>query len=64
MPGPGLRTCLCKLEWSAGDGASTPALKPMGRFNQCQKQRLQVAPQNGDLSPQKLKTGRHFTKAK
>ena len=38
---------------SAGDAASTLALKPMGRVNQSPKQRVPVAPQNGDLSAQK-----------
>ena len=35
------------------DGASTQALKPMDRVNRSPKQRVPVAPQNGDLSPQK-----------
>ena len=39
---------------STGDGASTLALKPMGGVNQSPKQRSSVAPQNGDLSPQKI----------
>ena len=34
--------------------ASTLALKPMGGINQSLKQRAPVAPQNGDLSPQKI----------
>ena len=38
---------------SADDGASTVALKPMGGVNRSPKQRVPVAPQNGDLSPQK-----------
>ena len=33
---------------STGDGASTLALKPMGRVNGSPKQRVPVAPQNGD----------------
>ena len=37
---------------SAGDGATTLALKPMGRLNQSPKQRVPVAPQNGNLAPQ------------
>ena len=36
----------------AGDGASTLALKPMGRVNPTQKQRVPVALQNCDLLPQ------------
>ena len=39
---------------SAGDGVSTLDLKPMNRVNQSPKQRVPVAPQNGDLSPQKI----------
>ena len=39
---------------SPGDGASTLALKPMDGVNQSPKQRVPVAPQNGDLSPQNL----------
>ena len=39
---------------SAGDGASTLALKPMARVNRSLKQRAAVAPQNGDLSSQKI----------
>ena len=38
----------------AGDGASTLALKPMGRVNLNPKQRVLVAPQSGALSLQKL----------
>ena len=34
---------------SAGDGASTMALKPLGRGNQSPKQKVPVAPQNGDI---------------
>ena len=34
---------------SAGDGASTLALKRIGGVNQTPKQRVPVAPQNGDL---------------
>ena len=40
---------------SAGSGASTLALKPMGRVNQSLKQRVLVVPQNGDLSLQQIK---------
>ena len=43
-----------KQEQSAGKDGSTLALKPMGRVNQSPKQRVPVAPQNGDLSPQKI----------
>ena len=35
---------------SADDGASTLVLKPMGAVNQIPKQRVSMAPQNGDLS--------------
>ena len=38
---------------STGDGVSTLGLKPMGGVNQSPKQREPVAPQNGDLSPEK-----------
>ena len=42
---------------SAGDVASTLALKPMGRVNWSPKQRAPVAPQNGDfVSTKNLKT--------
>ena len=44
-----------KREQSAGDDGSTLALKPTGRVNRSLKQKAPVAPQNGDLSPQKLK---------
>ena len=43
-----------KQEQSAGDDGSTLALKHMGRVNRSPKQRVLVAPQNGDLSPQKF----------
>ena len=43
-----------KQEQSVGDDGSTLALKPIGRANQILKQRAPVAPQNGDLSPQKF----------
>ena len=43
---------------SAGNGASSLALKPIGGLNQSLKQRAPVAPQNGDLSLQKLKKSR------
>ena len=36
-----------------GDGPSTLTLKPMNGVNQSPKQRILVAPQNGDMSPQK-----------
>ena len=45
--------CFLKRKQSAGDDGSTQALKPIGRFNRSPKQRVPVAPQNGDLSPQK-----------
>ena len=32
-----------------GDGAPTLALKPMGGVNQSLKQKVPVAPQNGDI---------------
>ena len=48
-----LRIIMHIQEQSAGDEASTLALKPMGRSNQSPKQIVPVAPQNGDLSPQK-----------
>ena len=44
-----------KPEPSTGNDGSTLALKPMGRVNQSPKERVPVAPQNGDLSPQKIK---------
>ena len=37
-----------------GDDGSTLALKPMGRVNQSPKQRAPVAPQNGEMSLQKI----------
>ena len=37
---------------SAGDGAFTLTLKPRSRVNQSLKQRVSVAPQSSDLSPQ------------
>ena len=41
---------------SACDGASTLALKPMGGVNQSPKQRVPMAPQNGDIvTAEKLK---------
>ena len=43
-----------KRDLSAGDDGSTLALKPMGRVNRSPKQRAPVAPQNSDLSPQKI----------
>ena len=43
-----------KREQSTGDDGSTLALKPTGRVNQSPKQRAPVAPQNGDLSQQKI----------
>ena len=42
-----------KWEQSAGNGGSILALKSMERVNWSPKQRVPVAPQNGDLSPQK-----------
>ena len=42
-----------KQEQSADNDGSTLALNPMGRVNRSMKQRVTVAPQNGDLSPQK-----------
>ena len=42
-----------KQEQSRGNGASTLALKPMGRVNRSLKQRVPVAPKNGELLPQK-----------
>ena len=47
--GPSLATL------SASDGASTLALKPMGSVTRIPKQRVSMAPQNSDLSLQKLK---------
>ena len=44
-----------KQEQGVGNDGSTLALKPMGRVNQSPKQGAPAAPQNGDLSPQKLK---------
>ena len=49
-----LRIITRKREQSMGDDGSTLALKPMGRVNRSPKQRAPVAPQNGDLSPQKI----------
>ena len=49
------RIIMCKREQSMGDDGSTLALKPMGRVNWSPKQRAPVAPQKGDLSPQKFK---------
>ena len=43
------------LHASAGDGASTLALKPKCRVNRSLKRRVQVAPQNGDFVTGKLK---------
>ena len=40
---------------STGDDASTLALKPMGGVNRSPKQRVPVAPQNGDIVTAKLK---------
>ena len=40
---------LCTSDMSAGNGASTLALKPMGRVNQSPKQRVPVAPQISDI---------------
>ena len=48
-----LRIIMHKQEQSSGDDGYTLALKPMGRVNQSLKQQVPVAPQNGDLSPQK-----------
>ena len=39
---------------TVGDDGSTLVLKPTGRVNRSPKQRAPVAPQNGDLSPQKF----------
>ena len=50
-----LRIHYTQMTPSVGHGASTLALKPMGRINQSLKQRVPVALQNGDLTPQKLK---------
>ena len=44
-----------KATESAGDGASTLALKPMGGVNQSPKQKTPVAPQNGDIAKIKKK---------
>ena len=46
-----------QLASSAGNAASTLTLKPMGGVNLSLKQRVPVAPQNGDLSPQKCRKG-------
>ena len=43
-----------KQEQSMGNDGFTLALKPMGRINRSLKQRAPVAPQNGDLSLQKI----------
>ena len=43
-----------KQEQSTGDDGSILVLKPMGRVNRSQKQRVPVASQNGDLSLQKI----------
>ena len=40
---------------STGNGASTLALKPMGGVNQSLKQRVPLAPQNGNIVTAKLK---------
>ena len=42
------------MQARAGDEGSTLALKPTCRVNQSLQQRVPVAPQNGDLSPQKF----------
>ena len=42
-----------KWEQSVSPDGSTLVLKPMGRDNRSLKQRVPVAPHNGDLSPQK-----------
>ena len=47
-----LRIITCKPEQSTGNGASTLALKSIGRVQQSPKQQVPVAPQNGDLPPQ------------
>ena len=46
---------ICKgVTGNLGDGASTLALKPMGGVNWSPKQRVPVAPQNGDIVTAKL----------
>ena len=50
-----LRIHYAQVKESAGDGASTMALKSMGRGNQSPKQRVPVAPQNGDIVTAKIK---------
>ena len=50
-----LRIVICKGEQTAGDDWSILALKPMGRVNQSLKQRVPVAPQNGDFVTTKIK---------
>ena len=47
-----LRIIRHKLEQNSGNDASTLALKPTGTVNQSPKQRVPVAPQNGDSPPQ------------
>ena len=44
---------------SAGNGASTLALKPVGGVNRSPKQRVPVDPQNGDIA-----TAKEFLKKK
>ena len=48
-----LRIITHKQQMRAGNGASTLALKPVGRDDRSPKQRVQAVPQNGDWSPQK-----------
>ena len=48
-----LRIITHKQEQITGNDGPTLALKPMGRVNHSLKQRISVAPQDGDLSPQK-----------
>ena len=43
------------MQATAGDDGSTLALKPTRIVNRSPKQRVSVAPQNSDLSPQKKK---------
>ena len=50
-----LRITICKQGQSVGNDGSTLAFKPTGRVNRSLKQRVPLAPQNGDLSLQKLK---------
>ena len=54
-PQPGQSELTPQVTSSAGDGASTLALKLMGGVNRSPKQRAPMVPQNGDLSPQKIK---------